>query len=275
MNKPAPKEPSMDEILSSIRQIIADDDATVAPRKPVTPTPTPISSRPAPIIPPSSLPPARVVEAAAEKPLTWDMAPETTEPEDEIEDAPLALSAAQIIDDAAVDEPEPEVSFKGFEVDADEDEGEPMAGATLVYPDDIAFDPERDMSPEPAFEPMPEPEPERMALPRAEPMTRPLAPPSFVASRPKPTPAQTAPMPDPMLSTDIASQLIEPATDAAVRHTFSKLNNIGFANQGLTIDAMVRDMLRPLLKEWLDENLPSVVERMVEKEIARISRGGD
>jgi uncharacterized protein len=35
MNKPAPKEPSMDEILSSIRQIIADDDAAITPRKPL------------------------------------------------------------------------------------------------------------------------------------------------------------------------------------------------------------------------------------------------
>src|SRR5690606_33919085 len=39
MNKPAPKEPSMDEILSSIRQIIADDDASTAP--PAAPLPAP------------------------------------------------------------------------------------------------------------------------------------------------------------------------------------------------------------------------------------------
>jgi len=32
-------------------------------------------------------------------------------------------------------------------------------------------------------------------------------------------------------------------------------------------------MMRPMLKEWLDENLPALVERVVEKEIARISRG--
>ena len=38
-------------------------------------------------------------------------------------------------------------------------------------------------------------------------------------------------------------------------------------------EAMIRDMLKPMLKDWLDENLPSLVERMVEKEIARISRG--
>ena len=42
---------------------------------------------------------------------------------------------------------------------------------------------------------------------------------------------------------------------------------------GTTVEGIMREMLRPLLKEWLDENLPSVVERMVEKEIARISRG--
>src|SRR5690606_15139800 len=41
MNKPAPKEPSMDEILSSIRQIIADDDAATAPRRPLAPTASP------------------------------------------------------------------------------------------------------------------------------------------------------------------------------------------------------------------------------------------
>ena len=35
----------------------------------------------------------------------------------------------------------------------------------------------------------------------------------------------------------------------------------------------MREMMRPMLKEWLDENLPSLVERVVEKEIARISRG--
>ncbi|WP_449395619.1 DUF2497 domain-containing protein [Devosia riboflavina] len=44
-------------------------------------------------------------------------------------------------------------------------------------------------------------------------------------------------------------------------------------NANLTIENMVREMLRPILKEWLDENLPSVVERMVEKEISRVARG--
>ncbi|MGQ0661209.1 DUF2497 domain-containing protein [Sphingosinicella sp.] len=37
------------------------------------------------------------------------------------------------------------------------------------------------------------------------------------------------------------------------------------------IEAMVRDMLRPMLKEWLDENLPGIVEELVTREIARIT----
>jgi hypothetical protein len=37
-----------------------------------------------------------------------------------------------------------------------------------------------------------------------------------------------------------------------------------------TLDGLVREMLRPLLKEWLDANLPDLVERVVAREVARI-----
>lgn len=40
---------------------------------------------------------------------------------------------------------------------------------------------------------------------------------------------------------------------------------------GNPIEALVRDMLRPMLKEWLDENLPGIVEQLVTREIARIT----
>lgn len=51
----------------------------------------------------------------------------------------------------------------------------------------------------------------------------------------------------------------------------------GFAlgNGGLTLEQMVREELRPILKAWLDQNLPGVVERLVEKEIRRLSRQAD
>ena len=36
---------------------------------------------------------------------------------------------------------------------------------------------------------------------------------------------------------------------------------------------MAREMLRPMLKQWLDENLPAMVERLVRVEIERLARG--
>ena len=40
-----------------------------------------------------------------------------------------------------------------------------------------------------------------------------------------------------------------------------------------TLDDVVSETLRPMLKSWLDENLPSLVERMVQSEIERVARG--
>ena len=40
-----------------------------------------------------------------------------------------------------------------------------------------------------------------------------------------------------------------------------------------TLDDLVQEMLRPMLKNWLDDNLPSMVERLVRAEIERVSRG--
>jgi cell pole-organizing protein PopZ len=36
---------------------------------------------------------------------------------------------------------------------------------------------------------------------------------------------------------------------------------------------MVSDMLRPMVKTWLDDNLPAMVERLVREEIQRVARG--
>jgi len=38
-----------------------------------------------------------------------------------------------------------------------------------------------------------------------------------------------------------------------------------------SLEGMVREMLRPMLAEWLDKNLPGMVEKMVQTEIARIA----
>ena len=44
-------------------------------------------------------------------------------------------------------------------------------------------------------------------------------------------------------------------------------------NHARTLDDLVKEMLRPMLKSWLDDNLPSIVERIVRAEIERVSRG--
>jgi hypothetical protein len=43
-------------------------------------------------------------------------------------------------------------------------------------------------------------------------------------------------------------------------------------SSGRTVEQFIEDIARPMLKEWLDENLPAIVERLVQKEIQKISR---
>ncbi|MCL2469997.1 MAG: DUF2497 domain-containing protein [Alphaproteobacteria bacterium] len=45
-----------------------------------------------------------------------------------------------------------------------------------------------------------------------------------------------------------------------------------FGDGDKTLEAMVMDLLRPMLKEWLDQNLPAIVEHIVKKEVERIAR---
>ena len=238
MNKPAPKEPSMDEILSSIRQIIADDDAAGVPRRPT------IQAAP----PPMQATPARPMADSLDRDLS-DML-------DDIE--PLALSPNQIVDKGDDAEEAGGFSFDSILADTAADEAAAASAPQLVDPDDITFAPPEAVEEEeeelPAFDPPP--------MAAAQP-----------APQPQPSIAQAAPLPDPTLSSDMADQLLEPATQAAVRSSITKLNGMGLGNAGATIESLMRDMPRPMLKEWLDENLPSVVERMVEREISRISRG--
>ena len=265
MNKPAHKEPSMDEILSSIRQIIADDDAAGVPRRPsIQAAEDPMEAAPA----------SPAAAGADDRDLS-DML-------DDIE--PLTLSATQIVDEAEAEDDIAGFSFDSILADTPVDEeSEPEAAAApgLVDPEDISFAPaaEDDDDDLPSFdppEPPPKPAAEVVAAPAPKPAPKPAPEPvaeeefDIPAFNPE---AQAAPMPDATLSSDMASQLLEPTTQAAVRSSMTKLNGLGLGNAGATIESLMRDMLRPMLKEWLDENLPAVVERMVEKEIARVSRG--
>jgi uncharacterized protein len=66
--------------------------------------------------------------------------------------------------------------------------------------------------------------------------------------------------------------LLSRETTAAVGSAFNTLTETVKKHEP-TLEDVVRDALRPMLKSWLDENLPSVVERMVQEEIERVTRG--
>ncbi len=67
--------------------------------------------------------------------------------------------------------------------------------------------------------------------------------------------------------------LISASTSAAVDSAFNTLAQTVLVQNGRTLEDLVREMLRPMLKTWLDDNLPGMVERLVRAEIERVSRG--
>lgn len=102
--------------------------------------------------------------------------------------------------------------------------------------------------------PLPEPEP---------------APPPPVAAAPPPP----APEPAPLPSVGPDEHLVgDPAAEAAAM-AFGRLSqNIAMPAEGRTLEDVVRELLRPLLKAWLDDNLPSIVQAQVAQEVERIAR---
>jgi cell pole-organizing protein PopZ len=78
--------------------------------------------------------------------------------------------------------------------------------------------------------------------------------------------------------TDIADDpaILSAATASAAAERFSKLSEaMSQPNAGaLTLDALVREMLRPMLKDWLDAHLPDIVDQVVAREIARLTGKG-
>jgi uncharacterized protein len=91
-----------------------------------------------------------------------------------------------------------------------------------------------------------------------------MAPP--MAATPSPTSlASPAPSNDRLLSNDAGH---------AVSSAFASLTNTVFAKNSRTVENLIEDMMRPMIKSWLDENLPVIVERLVKSEIERVARGG-
>jgi cell pole-organizing protein PopZ len=243
MTQPAKvQEPSMEEILASIRRIIADDEAkppaaakpaapaAAAPAKPDKPAaaaPAPAPPAPAaakPVAPPPSAKPAP--PPAAPKP-----APAVSNSQDDIdallngldqattaEEIRPALPEAEVFeltDEMAVSTPPPQPSFQRVEPENDLEFTETAATKAMQRP--------------PLFEPPP--------------LETPAAP------------------------------ILSRSTVSAVESAFNTLAHTVLSNNARTLEDLVKEMLRPMLKSWLDDNLPGLVERIVKAEIERVSRG--
>jgi uncharacterized protein len=77
-------------------------------------------------------------------------------------------------------------------------------------------------------------------------------------------------------------RLLDDSKAQNLRHSFSALQNLsepGAAPQIVrsgetSLEGLTRELLRPMLKDWLDTHLPPIVEAMVEREITRITKKG-
>ncbi len=149
------------------------------------------------------------------------------------------------------------------------DQGAEILELTEMVADDGDVVSLRDEDPEPVLELQQEAEPE----PEPEP-----APPE-----PEPEPEIAAmPEPDPVDETDIELTDVEPddslLSDAPAAAASASLASLVSAvsaqttvgRRDLTIEQLIKDLLRPMLKEWLDQQLPDLVEGIVREEIERV-----
>jgi cell pole-organizing protein PopZ len=228
------QEPSMEEILASIRRIIADDDANKAAAKPAERAPPPRQppDEAAPPPPAGAAPPAAPpaphptpgnsqsdIDAMLAEIETPKPDPHTPPAPKPTPSAPCALELTEAIP-APPPPPSPAPVFRTINGDSD-----------VVFTD-------RPANPEPP--------------PRA-------------AEEPRRPGAQR-----PQLT---ERALLSTAASAAVDGAFNALANTLLLNNSRTLEDLVKDMLRPMLKTWLDDNLPGLVERIVRSEIERVSRG--
>jgi cell pole-organizing protein PopZ len=200
----AQREPTMEEILASIRRIISEED------KPADSGGDVLDLQP---------PPAPVAEMKAPAPKPAPI--EAPKPAPAPAPAPVAAKAP----------PPPAPVFR--------------------EPEEIA--PVRPLD-------------EELMIVDLQPEPIPAPPPVAAAPKPAPQPEWTPPPQQP--SRPLVSDPVANQTQSAL----GKLMGSMLVNSGNTLDDVVRELLKPLLKDWLDVNLPSLVEAEVAKEIDRIRR---
>ena len=290
-------EPSMEEILASIRRIIADDQTRV---------------KPAPV---NSLPASQSYEAAARMAAPREARLESAT----VEAFPAASKAAQPLDDGPSDAVDEADDGEAVAL-ASDSTGSPEAaleGPAAAANDARYFPPEAEFQSAPrerlngrerAFASAIEPDAnsiariESVARPRRDDIERgdlaatrsttPYAPvssdevavvPKLVAQPSKYRPAfdgGAGSPPDLSATAPAVAQqdhnrkgMLSGEADVAIGRAFDTLRHAVLSDNARTLDDLVKDMLRPMLKGWLDDNLPPLVERLVRAEIERVARG--
>ena len=209
----------MEEILASIRRIIADDDASKSAARP--PEPLKAVAR-APALPRSS-PPARRANAGHGETAGLNGTGGVEEQSSDILDLTESMAASMHKESAST---------------APESSGATPQFRTIEGHSDVGFDESAEKSPAGLEASRPHLESEAAARGEAE-----------------------------------RAQLLSRETSAAVDSAFNSLAQTVLVQNARTLEDLVREMLRPMLKTWLDDNLPGMVERLVRAEIERVSRG--
>ncbi|PYE86864.1 PopZ family protein [Phyllobacterium leguminum] len=304
----AAREPSMEEILASIRRIIEDSDVV---RQSVPPKPErPLSERPnvaeRPHVAPVRVAPVRgeiaefrrepepvlrsphPVQTATPVQATQTVQASPLEREaersgrrNEQADEAMNALAARIGLRGALDvkgEAATQAAFKPAFIAIDEDD-EPELDAVN---DDLPAKAEALKQAHAMAKPemgTVKPDVTFAAVGRAEPVEKPGRVvdqgPQFLTTQP--APEKTEPVFEepaaPYVATD-TPPIISQVTGLQVAAAFEGLSSVMRAEQRRSFDEMAEKMLRPMLQDWLDNNLPSLVERLVREEIERVVRAG-
>lgn len=176
---------------------------------------------------------------------------------------------------------------------SDQSSQEPTMEEILASIRRIISEDDAPAEPEAAAAPAPEPEPayEEPAEDDVLELTDPIEPEPEPVHEPEPvesvgdldvySPQAPEPEPAPYVSPpssfnrdDVAETLVGDHASGLAASAFGSLSSaLLMPKDGRTLEDVVRELLRPLLKEWLDQNLPRIVETKVEEEVHRIARG--
>jgi cell pole-organizing protein PopZ len=149
----------------------------------------------------------------------------------------------------------------------------PAARDDVLLLTDLVDEPPKP-APSPPSQPAVVPPPVAPVLPSAAP------PPSMSAAKPD------VPVEPSVKHPPADRSLVEPGTAGLAASAFDRLSQAvqesvpqpvsdpgpGVGPNGRNLEDIVKELLRPMLKEWLDKNLPTMVERFVEREIVRLTR---